>query len=71
MVAAVVVIRTVILVIAPAVAETTKMMTTARVIKNETEVVNPQETVIFHIKINMIAMIGERYNVMEEDKQSK
>ena len=71
MVAAVVVIGAVILVIAPTVAVTTKMITTARVIKDDTEVVNPKETVIIHTMINMNVMIGERYNVMEEDKQSK
>ena len=60
MVAAVVVIGVVILVIAPTVAMTTKMMTTIRVIKDETKVVNPKETAIFHTKINMTAMIKER-----------
>ena len=40
-------------------------------IKNETEVVNPKETIVFHTKITMTAMIGEIYNVMEEDKQSR
>ena len=40
-------------------------------IKNETEFVNPKETVIFHTKINMTTMMGEKYNVMQEDKQSK
>ena len=37
--------------------------TTTRVVKDETQVVNPKETVIFHTKINMTAMIKERSNV--------
>lgn len=50
---------------------TTKIVATAGVITDETEVVNPKESVIFRIKITMTAMIGETYNIMEEDKHSK
>ena len=56
---------------APAVAVTTKMVATVGVITDETEVINPKESVIFHIKITMTAMIGETDNVMEEDKHTK
>ena len=47
------------------------MVATVGVITDETEVINPKESVIFHIKITMIAMIGETDNFMEEDKHSK
>ena len=55
----------------PVVTVTTKMVATVGVITDETEVVNPKESVIFHIKITMTAMIGETNNVMEKDKHSK
>ena len=50
------------------------MVTTIVVITDGTYIVNPKDAAIFQTKITMTgdaAMVEERDNVMEEDKQSK